>query len=133
MKILNFILAAMFLLFAFVQVNDPDPLIWILIYGAMAVMAVMAMFNVFIRNAILLLLVIYIAYSLVYLGGVQEWLQQQDKSLLLDDVAKMQYPYIEETREFLGLWICIIVLIFYYIRSRSFQRKTLPSKVQKER
>jgi hypothetical protein len=29
---------------------------------------------------------------------------------LFDDVAKMQYPYIEEAREFLGLFICIAVL-----------------------
>ena len=34
MRIVNFILAIMFLLFAFVQINDPDPVIWILIYGA---------------------------------------------------------------------------------------------------
>ncbi|HYI78522.1 MAG TPA: transmembrane 220 family protein, partial [Chryseolinea sp.] len=37
MRIVNFILAVLFLLFAFVQINDPDPVIWILIYGAMAV------------------------------------------------------------------------------------------------
>ena len=36
MRILNFILALMFLAFAFVQIKDPDPMVWILIYGAMA-------------------------------------------------------------------------------------------------
>jgi hypothetical protein len=118
MKIANFVLAVMFLFFAFLQVDDPDPLIWILIYGAMAVVAVMAMFNVYIRNFILILIIIYVAYSLVYIGGVQEWLAKENKSELFDDVAKMQHPYIEEAREFLGLWICIIVLVFYYIRSR---------------
>ena len=120
MKIFNFILAALFLVFAFVQVNDPDPLLWILIYGAMAVLAVLAMFNIYYRPVIIALLVLYVAYSLVYIPGVKEWMQQEDKTDLFDNVAKMNHLYIEEAREFLGLWICIAVLIFYVIRSRKF-------------
>ena len=118
MRILNFILAAMFLVFAFVQINDPDPLLWILIYGSMAVLAVLAMFNIYPKRVILVLTVLFVAYSLVYFPGVQEWLRQDDQSDLFDNVAKMNHLYIEEAREFLGLWICIAVLIFYYIRSR---------------
>ena len=120
MKIFNFILAALFLVFAFVQVNDPDPLLWILIYGAMAVLAVLAMFNIYYRPVIIALLVLYVAYSLVYIPGVKEWMQQEDKTDLFDNVAKMNHLYIEEAREFLGLWICIAVLVFYVIRSRKF-------------
>lgn len=118
MRIFNFILAILFLLFAFVQVNDPDPLHWILIYGAMAVLAILAMFKIYPMLVILALLVIYVAYSTVFLDGVKEWLQQPDKSALFDDVAKMQHPYIEEAREFLGLMICVVVLAFYAIQSR---------------
>ena len=118
MKIVNFFLAVMFLFFAFLQVDDPDPVVWILIYGIMAVIAVMAMFNVYIRNLLLVVLVVFVAYSLMFVGGVGEWLSQENKSALFDDVAKMQHLYIEEAREFLGLWICITVLIIYYIRSR---------------
>ena len=120
MKIFNFILAALFLVFAFVQVNDPDPLLWILIYGAMAVLAVLAMFNIFYRPVIIALLILYVGYSLIYLPGVKEWMQQEDKTDLFDNVAKMNNLYIEEAREFLGLWVCIAVLIFYFIRSRQF-------------
>src|SRR5688572_14552688 len=118
MKILNFILAVMFLIFAFVQVNDPDPLLWIMIYGSMSVLAVLAMFNVYNKNITLILLVLFVAYSLIYVKGVREWFSQDNKAELFDDVAKMQHVYIEETREFMGLWICIIVLIFYFIRAR---------------
>ena len=118
MKVLNFIIAALFLLFAFVQVNDPDPILWIIIYGAMAVLAVLAMFNIYPRTIIIILLVVFIGYSLVYLPGVGEWLSQENKLDLFDDVAKMNHMYIEEAREFLGLWMCILVLIFYFIRSR---------------
>ena len=118
MRIVNFILAVMFLVFAFVQINDPDPEIWILIYGAMAVLSIMAIFNFYPKKFIIGLMVLYILYSFVYVPGVWEWLQQEDKSLLFDDVAKMQYPYVEQAREFLGLLICIIVLIVFVVRLR---------------
>ena len=118
MRIVNFILAIMFLLFAFVQINDPDPIIWILIYGAMAVLCIMAIFEFYPTKFTIGLLVLYVLYSIVYIPGVLEWLRQENKAMLFDDVAKMQYPYIEEAREFLGLLICIIVLIVFVIRAR---------------
>jgi hypothetical protein len=118
MKIVNLVLAVMFLVFAFVQINDPDPFHWILIYGAMAVICVMAAFRYYPRVFMIVMLIIYVAYSLVFLGGVKIWLTQPDKAALFDDVAKMQNLYIEESREFLGLWICIFVLIMQLILSR---------------
>lgn len=122
MRIVNFILAVMFLTFAFVQVNDPDPVIWILIYGAMAVLSIMAIFEFYPKKFLIGLLVLYGIYSLVYIPGVLEWLKQDNKALLFDDIAKMQHPYIEESREFLGLIICISVLVFYLVRSGSSRK-----------
>lgn len=118
MRIVNFILAIMFLLFAFVQINDPDPVIWILIYGAMAVLSIMAIFEFYPTKFTIGLLVLYVLYSIVYIPGVMEWFRQENKAMLFDDVAKMQYPYVEQAREFLGLVICIIVLIVFVIRAR---------------
>lgn len=117
MRILNGFLAFVFFVFAAVQVNDPDPLIWILIYMAMFTMAVMAMYGKYSRIAIVVLGVLYTLYSFYYLPGVLEWLQQEDKFKLFDNVAKMEHLYIEETREFLGLMINMAVLVFYYFRS----------------
>lgn len=123
MKILNFILAALFLLFAFVQVNDPDPVLWIMVYGTMAVLAIFAMFGIYPRKVIIVLLVVFIGYSMTYISGVAEWMNQDNMMDLFDDVAKMNHMYIEEAREFLGLWFCILVLIFYFIRSRKTIRQ----------
>jgi hypothetical protein len=122
MRIVNFVLAVMFLGFAFLQVNDPDPVIWILIYGVMAVTSVMAIFEFYPKKFLIGLLVIFILYSLMYIPGVLEWLRQENKAALFDDVAKMQHQYIEEAREFLGLLICIIVLTVYLIRARNTSR-----------
>jgi len=118
MKVLNLVLAAMFLLFAFVQVNDPDPVLWILIYGIMAVACILAAFRQVYQVPLLVLLVGLIAYSFVYVPGVLEWFQSEDRSLLFADIAKMQYPYVEEAREFLGLMICILVLIMHLVSHR---------------
>jgi hypothetical protein len=118
MRIVNFILAVMFLAFAFVQINDPDPMIWILIYGIMAVTCVLAAFNFYSRKFLIVLAVLYLAYSVIYFPGVLEWLSHKNKADLFDDIAKMEHLYIEESREFLGLMICIAVLIFYIFRSR---------------
>lgn len=118
MRIVNFLLAALFLVFAFVQINDPDPLIWILIYGAMAVVCVMAIFAYYPLRFMIALLVAYMGYSFAYINGVSEWMKQENKAALFDDVAKMEHWYIEEAREFLGLMICIVVLVIYIIQAR---------------
>lgn len=117
MKTVNLLLAAMFLVFAFLQINDPDPVVWILIYGAMAVVCILAAFKTYSRVFMLILLAGFIAYSVVFFDGIKEWLGQDDKSVLFDDLAKMQHPYIEESREFLGLLICMIVLVIHLVLS----------------
>lgn len=123
MKILNLFLAVMFLLFAFVQINDPDPVLWILIYGLMAVACVLAAFNYYFPKILLVLLVVYVGYSFVYYAGVMEWLRSDDKSMLFDNIAKMQYPYIEESREFLGLFICMLVLVMHLMTARHLRKR----------
>lgn len=122
MKVFNLLLAVMFLVFAFVQVNDPDPATWIIIYGLMAVACVLAAFRKFYPVALVVLIVALAGYSLVYVSGVAEWLRSDDKSVLFDDIAKMQFPYVEESREFLGLLICVVVLAMHLISYRTSKR-----------
>ena len=117
MKVVNLLLAAMFVVFAYLQINDPDPLVWIFIYGLMGVICVLAAFRITSRIVISVVLVTFVAYSFVFWEGVKEWFAQPDKSVLFDDVMKMQYPYIEESREFLGLMICVIVLSIHLLLS----------------
>lgn len=121
MKIVNFILAVMFLVFAFVQINDPDPILWILIYGAMAAVCIMAIFEYYIPVLMAVLAAGYLIYCIVLWPGISVWLASDDKAMLFDDIAKMQNLYIEESREFLGLVICLLALAFYawrYLRVR---------------
>jgi hypothetical protein len=118
MKATHFILAIIFLLFAFVQVNDPDPIVWILIYGNMAVLCILAMFRIYNKVWHAISAAVYVIYSFTLAGGARQWWQSPDRSLLFDDLAKMQNIYIEETREFLGLMICLAVLAFQFLASK---------------
>src|SRR5688572_28332031 len=118
MRIVNLLLAVMFMVFAFVQINDPDPVVWILIYGAVAVICILAAFRYYPRIAIIVLLLALVVFSFQFFDGVTEWFRQDDKSILFDDIAKMDHPYVEESREFLGLIICIIVLLVHLVLSR---------------
>jgi len=54
----------------------------------------------------------------MHVDGMLEWLGSPNRKLLFDNIAKMQYPYIEEAREFLGLLICIAVLLYFFVRHR---------------
>ncbi len=116
MKIFNIVFAIIFLAFAAVQYNDPDPFLWIGIYGMMTIVCVLAVIGRFYKIFMITLMVGYLVYAAMLLPACITWLQSDDRSLLFDDIAKMQFPYIEETREFLGLMICIIVLLINYIR-----------------
>ncbi|MBX2893906.1 MAG: transmembrane 220 family protein [Cyclobacteriaceae bacterium] len=111
-KIINIVLAFLFLSFVIVQFNDPDPLLWITIYGNMAVLCAWSAFRTPNKYWVLLAAIGYFAYALFLFPGAIEWFKSPDRSLLFDDLAKMQYPYIEETRECLGLLVCVLVLVW---------------------
>ena len=119
MKIVNGFFVLLFLSFAAVQYNDPDPLLWILIYLSMAVLCGLAIAGKYYQRLALMLGAAFIVYAIILAPGVTDWWQSPDRSLLFDDLAKMQYYYIEEAREFLGLVICLLVLAGLYWQGRN--------------
>ena len=110
MKIFNIVFAVLFLGFAALQYNDPDPFVWISIYMAMVAVCLLSVKNRHYRILTLILALIYLGYAGILSPALLTWWQSEDRGLLFDDLAKMQFPYIEETREFLGLMICLAVL-----------------------
>lgn len=110
MRIFNFIMAAIFLSFAALQYNDPDPLIWISIYGSMTLFCIGSNFKRLPKYVPVVLALLFIGYCAVLSPSVLTWLRSEDRGELFDELAKMKNLYIEETREFLGLIICLFVL-----------------------
>lgn len=116
MKIFNLILAALFALFAIVQLNDPDPAFWTAVYGVMALVCGLAAFeqyNIWLLLAILAVLIFELFALFPTLSG---WIDQGMPSIV--GSMKAESPYIEFVREFLGLVICFIVILFHYFSYR---------------
>ncbi len=116
MKIIWLIVAAVFLLFAIVQYNDTDPLPWMVLYALVAAAAAFAAFGRYHRW----LMVVGIAVCMVWLGllipELVHWLRMGMPNIA--GSMKAEEPHIEYTREFLGLFLCLIVLGILYFKAR---------------
>jgi len=116
MKILHLVLALLFLLFAVVQYNDPDPLGWMLLYGFIAGVCAFAAFGR--RNRLVLLagMGVVLVWAIFLFPDFIAWLRMGMPTIA--GSMKAEAPHIELMREFSGLFLCLIVLIFQYIQGR---------------
>ncbi len=124
LKIIHGFLAALFLVFAILQYNDPDPGLWMLVYGAMSIACACAIFNLYSMPLMISMAGGYLILSALHVDGMLDWLKSPNRNKIFDDVAKMQYPYIEEAREFLGLLICLLALMYLFYRQWAQGRQT---------
>ncbi|MEQ6121841.1 transmembrane 220 family protein [Reichenbachiella sp. MALMAid0571] len=116
MKIINIFFAILFLLFVGVQYNDPDPLLWMFIYGVAAALFILAVMNIRPKKVILGVIVVGALYSLTYIPGVYDWFTIGQPGEIVASM-KVDKMYVEESREFFGLWIALGALIFLYKKS----------------
>ncbi|MBI5917657.1 MAG: transmembrane 220 family protein [Bacteroidetes bacterium] len=108
MKILNLLLAAMFTLFAAWQYNDPDPWRWAAMYGFVAVVCGFAAFGKTNKYALWAGIAVCLVWMVVWVPEFIEWVKIGRPNIA--GQMKAETPYIEYTREFLGLAICGAVL-----------------------
>ncbi len=113
MKAFNIFFIVVFIIFAALQYNDPDPYIWIPIYLYGAWLCYKAWNKQYQTWWYVLGFVVYLGYA-VYLfldkSGVINWAEQHHAESI---AAKMKAdkPWIEETREFFGLLIIVVVML----------------------
>lgn len=122
MKTTNIILAVLFILFAVVQFNDPDPLKWVGFYGLVGAIAIFAALGQFRRWVILAGLAIFIYEFVLLIPDFMNWLNMGAPTIT--GKMKADKPHIELTREFFGLLICIGALVFFYWQSIKAQRSS---------
>ena len=124
MKIFNILFCILFIISAVLQYNDPDPYIWIPIYLYGAVLCWLAFRNKFFPAAYVIGIVAFGAYAVYFFfteNGVLDWIQKHNAENIATSM-KATKPWIEDTREFFGLIILIVVLFvnyFYAKRSRA--------------
>jgi general stress protein CsbA len=127
MRIFNLFFFIVFLLFAAVQYNDPDPYVWIPIYGYGAVLCFLAFRKKYYPSAYLLGIIVYAAYAgfkLLEPDGVWDWITKHHAQNIADSM-KATTPWVEETREFFGLVIVIGVLLIDYLYARRTSLKRM--------
>lgn len=120
MKIFNLLFAILFLIFAGLQYNDPDPYVWIPIYLYAAILCWLAARNKFYPTAYLVGITIYAAYALYLFftsDGVLDWIEKHNAENIAGSM-KASTPWIEDTREFFGLFITIAVLAVNWIYAK---------------
>src|SRR5688572_9960941 len=125
MKIFNILFGLLFLISAGLQYNDPDPYIWIPIYLYATILCWLAAANRFYPAACLFGIIVYAGYA-GYLffteDGVLDWIQKHNAENIAGSM-RATTPWIEDTREFFGLVILIIVfLINYFYSKKRFSR-----------
>jgi hypothetical protein len=120
MKVFNLIFAVLFLICAGLQYNDPDPYIWIPIYLFGAVLCWLAARNRFYPVAYTFGIIAFAIYALYYFftaDGVLDWIREHNAENIAATM-KASTPWIEETREFFGLMILIVVLAINLVYAR---------------
>jgi Transmembrane family 220, helix len=113
MKILNIFFCIVFVIFAALQYNDPDPYVWMPIYLYAATLCALAATGRFYPAATWIGVIIYgvyAAYKFFCENGVLDWMQKHHSENIAGTMKATQ-PWIEETREFFGLVIVIAVLL----------------------
>ncbi len=107
MKIIYWVLAGVFVLFAAVQYNDPDPLRWMLLYGATATVFVGAALGWPVTRRLAgSVAILSLIFLLRLVPDFWHWIQEGMPSIV--ETMKAEKPLVELVREFLGALLCLL-------------------------
>lgn len=110
-NLIHALFALLLLVFAYLQLNDPDPWVWISFYLMCAAVPLSLLFNLYDRR----ILWIAAGLCLLHLGtaapGAFEYLAHHlGHESIIQDMSP-ERPYIEETREWIGAAIALALII----------------------
>lgn len=118
MKYFAYIFSILFVVFAVLQYNDPDPYLWIPIYLSAAWLSWQVSKGKY-------QMPLLIGFALAYLVGafyyfppsISTWIHAEEQAKSL----QMKMPFVEEARESMGLMICFVVMLVYVFAGRRKQ------------
>lgn len=115
---LNSLVALIFLLFAAVQYNDPDPFRWMMVYGDVSVVYILAIFGKYNRPIVWLGIAAIVIWMGLLLPDFWNWVKIGSPNIA--GQMKAETPYIEFTREFFGLMLAGLALAWqqFYFRKK---------------
>lgn len=107
-RAIHIFFALIFALFAYFNMNDPDPLAWVSAYGITAVLFVIAAFGRSQRKPIGAVAVILFVWMCTMIPGMVDWFRSGMPSITGE--MKATDIHVEVVREFLGLLIAVLAL-----------------------
>ena len=114
--ILNIIFFLAFLYFAYLNLNDIDPWLWVPIYVAAAGCCGLTVFRIYLPSVYLVLMALYLIYAVILFfaaDGVRDWVIKYRSPSIVEHM-QADKPWIEKTREFFGLLIITGALALDY-------------------
>lgn len=121
MRIFNFVFIFVFILFAALQYNDPDPYLWIPIYLYPALLCYWAFklkpIHIKLYWAAFAGFGSYAIYKLFDTNGIIDWIRFHEATSITSTM-KAEQPWVEESREFFGLIIILVVLAINYFNTK---------------
>lgn len=122
MRYLASFFALLFIWFAYLQLNDPDPTWWITLYLVPAYISFRMARKEFSPELVAVVSIIYIAY------GLNSWLQMSGYEGFFTEGAGMEMKTVNQelAREAAGLGICIFSFLIYTLYF--FLRKPKPAR-----
>jgi hypothetical protein len=108
-SILGILFSIVFLLFTYWQFNDPDPILWVPIYGVATYVSFQA-FRGLVNKELLAVL-----FVLSAMAGLQLWMEMTAWEGFMTDGLAMKTMNQELAREAVGLWIASLSFAIYYL------------------
>lgn len=133
MKIFNVVFSVLFVFFAALQWNDPDPYIWMPIYLYGAIFCALAAAGKYYKGWYLFGIVAclgYAGYLFFERDGVLSWMRDHQAENIAGSMQAAT-PWIEDTREFFGLFIIIIILLANFVYISQKKAKKMRKKMMK--
>ncbi|MBL7963531.1 MAG: transmembrane 220 family protein [Flavobacteriales bacterium] len=115
-KAIHIALALLFAVFAYIQLNDPDPEWWFTYYAVISVLCALAATGRFVRSALIGMIIITLIWAAILVPEFVAWARMGAPTIV--GSMKAEAPHIEFVREFLGLLIGLFTLLFLLRRSR---------------
>ena len=118
-KIKNLILFILFVIFAVLQLNDPDGKLWFSIYFIVSLICLYNNFKPVPKSILILSIIALMSYSVFHFSLFIDYLNTENKEEIFGEMV-YDKPYLEGTREFIGLLLAALV-IMYQIKIRKFK------------
>jgi hypothetical protein len=118
-KIKNLILFILFVIFAILQLNDPDGLLWFSIYFIVSLICLYNTFRAIPKSVLILSITVLITYSEFHFSLFIDYLYTENKEEIFGEMV-YDKPYLEGAREFIGLLLAALG-IMYQIKIRKFK------------